>query len=104
MQNEIYQCLAQKLDELPNRFPRTQSGIEYQMLAKIFSPEEAELACAMNLEPASVAVIADRAGIDPKESRETLKRMVAKGLIDLRKGEGEFMYALRPFVVGFYEG
>ena len=30
--------------------------------------------------------------------------MVAKGLIDIKKGEGEFAYALRPFVVGFYEG
>jgi hypothetical protein len=30
--------------------------------------------------------------------------MVVKGLIDLKKGEGEFTYALRPFVVGFYEG
>ena len=104
MQNEMYQHLARKLDELPNRFPRTQSGVEYQMLAKIFAPEEAVLACAMDLEPASVVVIADRAGSDPKGSRDTLKRMVAKGLIDLRKGDGEFTYALRPFVVGFYEG
>lgn len=104
VQNEIFQRLAQKLDELPNRFPRTQSDVEYQMLAKIFAPEEALLACAMNLEPESIAVIANRTGNDPKEARDILKRMVAKGLIDLRKGEGEFTYALRPFVVGFYEG
>jgi len=104
MHNELYHRLAQKLDELPNRFPKTQSGVEYQMLAKIFAPEEAVLACAMNLEPASATIIANRAGSDPKGSRDTLKRMVAKGLIDLRRGEGELTYALRPFVVGFYEG
>ena len=40
----------------------------------------------------------------PKETRDTLKRMTAKGLIDLKKGDGEFTYALRPFIVGFYEG
>jgi Na+-translocating ferredoxin:NAD+ oxidoreductase subunit B len=103
-QNEIYHRLAQKLDELPNRFPQTQSGVEYRMLAKIFSPEEAVVACGMNLEPEPAAVIAGRAGMDCIETRNTLKRMAAKGLIDLRKGEGEFTYALRPFVVGFYEG
>jgi ferredoxin len=104
MKDEIYERLAQKLDELPNRFPLTKSGIEYRMLAKIFTPEEALLAYAMNLEPEPVAVIANKAGIDPRQTRDTLKRMVAKGLIDLRKGEGEFTYALRPFIVGFYEG
>jgi Pyruvate/2-oxoacid:ferredoxin oxidoreductase delta subunit len=29
--------------------------------------------------------------------------MAAKGLIDLKRGEGEFVFALKPFVVGFYE-
>jgi NAD-dependent dihydropyrimidine dehydrogenase PreA subunit len=104
MQNEIYQRLAEKLDGLPNRFPKTQSGVEYRMLAKIFAPEEALLASAMNLEPEPVVVIANRAGSDLRETRDTLKRMTAKGLIDLKKGDGEFIYALRPFVVGFYEG
>jgi Na+-translocating ferredoxin:NAD+ oxidoreductase subunit B len=104
MQNDIYHRLARTLDELPNRFPRTESGIEYRMLAKIFTQEEALLACGMNLEPETAAVISDRAGTDPRETRNTLKRMVAKGLLDLRKGEGEFTFALRPFVVGFYEG
>jgi Pyruvate/2-oxoacid:ferredoxin oxidoreductase delta subunit len=104
MHNELYQRLAEKLDELPNRFPKTQSGVELRMLAKIFAPEEALLASAMNLEPESVAAIANRTGSDPKEVRDTLKRMTAKGLIDLKKGDGEFTYALRPFVVGFYEG
>jgi Na+-translocating ferredoxin:NAD+ oxidoreductase subunit B len=104
MNEPLYEWLAKKLDSLPNRFPGTQSGVEFRMLAKIFAPEEAILACFMNLEPESVAVIAGKAGIDPKETRNTLKRMTAKGVVDLKKGEGEFLYALRPFVVGFYEG
>jgi electron transport complex protein RnfB len=102
--NDIYKRLAQRLDELPNRFPATRSGIEFAMLAKIFTPEEAEIACAMFLEAEPASVIAERTGIGPKETRDTLKRMVAKGLIDLKKGEREFTYAMRPFVVGFYEG
>jgi len=104
MNMELYHRLALKLDKLPNRFPSTPSGVEFRMLAKVFAPEEALMACSMNLEPESAAAIAQRMGLDQKESRDTLKRMVAKGLVDLRKGEGEFTYALRPFVVGFYEG
>lgn len=104
MIDEIYIELAQKLDKLPNRFPSTKSGIEFEMLAKVFSIEEAELACKMQLEAEQVSAIAERAGRNAKETRDTLKRMVAKGLIDLKKGEGEFTYSIKPFIVGFYEG
>jgi electron transport complex protein RnfB len=104
MQDEVYQRLAQKLDALPNRFPGSQSGVELRLLKKLFTVEEATLACVMQLAAESVADIASGAGIELKETRDTLKRMVAKGLIDLKKGEGEFTYAIRPFVVGFYEG
>jgi len=104
MQDEVYRRLARVLDALPNRFPAAESGVEFRMLAKLFTDEEASLACAMLLAAEPAGDIAARAGSDPKETRNILKRMVAKGLIDIRKGEGEFSYALRPFVVGFYEG
>ncbi|MCX6138222.1 MAG: 4Fe-4S binding protein [Ignavibacteriales bacterium] len=103
MSGEVYRKLAQFLDKLPNRFPATSSGVELRMLAKLFAPEEAALALVMGLSPESFQAIAEHAGCDPKETRDSLKRMAAKGLIDLKKGEGEFLYALRPFVVGFYE-
>jgi Na+-translocating ferredoxin:NAD+ oxidoreductase subunit B len=104
MHDETYRRLARVLDALPNKFPATESGVEFRLLAKLFTEEEASLACVMKLAAESAADIAVRAGSDPKEVRNTLKRMMAKGLIDLRKGDGEFSYALRPFVVGFYEG
>ena len=104
MQEEVYRRLAQRLDALPNRFPASQSGVEFRLLAKLFTLPEATLACVMRLEAMPAADIASHAGTDPKVTRDTLKRMVGKGLIDLKKGESEFTYALRPFVVGFYEG
>ena len=104
MRDEIYRRLADVLDRLPNKFPATESGIELDLLEKVFSVEEASLASAMELTPRGAAVLAERMGWDPCETRGILKRMAAKGLVDLRKGEGEFTYALRPFVVGFYEG
>ena len=104
MQDDCYRRLARILDALPNKFPATASGVEFKMLAKLFTEEEAGLACTMGLTPETALEIASRAGTDPIAARNTLKRMVAKGLIDIRKGDGEFSYALRPFVVGFYEG
>lgn len=104
MYDDIYRRLARVLDALPNKFPPTESGVEFKLLAKLFTEEEASLACVMHLAAELAADIAIRAVSDPKETRNTLKRMVAKGLIEIRKGDGEFSYALRPFVVGFYEG
>jgi Fe-S-cluster-containing hydrogenase component 2 len=104
MPDDVYCRLAAILDALPNRFPPTESGVHYRLLEKLFSRDEASLACLMQLEPASAAEIAQKAGADPHATRNTLKLMAGKGLIDIRKGEGEFTYAIRPFVVGFYEG
>ena len=104
MQDDTYRRLARVLDALPNKFPATISGVEFKLLAKLFTEEEAGLACVMQLAAEPASDIANRAGSDPIETRNTLKRMMAKGLIDIRKGDGEFSYALRPFVVGFYEG
>jgi electron transport complex protein RnfB len=103
-EGEIYEQLAQHLDALPNRFPSTESGVELLLLATLFSPEEAGIALSMGLKAETAGLIAAHAETDPKKTRDTLKRMVAKGLIEIRKGEGEFGYALKPFVVGFYEG
>jgi electron transport complex protein RnfB len=103
MDAEVYHLLAERLDSLPNRFPATQSGVELRLLRKLFTLDEAQLASVMNLEAEPVSGIASRAGVDPREARNNLKTMAAKGLIDIRRGEGEFGFALKPFVVGFYE-
>jgi Na+-translocating ferredoxin:NAD+ oxidoreductase subunit B len=103
MRERVYRLLAQRLEALPNRFPGTKSGVELRLLAKLFTLEEAAIAGVMSLEPEPAAGIAGRAGVDPKEARNDLKKMAAKGLVDLKRGEGEFTFALKPFVVGFYE-
>ncbi|MBP1649161.1 MAG: hypothetical protein H6Q30_2606 [Bacteroidetes bacterium] len=103
MSDRCYRQLASLLDSLPNRFPSTQSGVEIRLLMKIFSPEEALLASEMTATPEPAAVITGRAGVGPKEGRDTLKRMAAKGLISVKRGESEFGFHLKPFVVGFYE-
>ena len=103
MSNNAYRKLAQTLDAIPNGFPATESGAELRLLAKIFTPEEAELASVMRLSREPVDVIAARAGLDPQIARRTLRTMVRKGQIRFGRDGGKLVFGLMPFVVGVYE-
>ncbi len=103
MNTDVYEQLARRLDETPNGFPPTASGVELRLLAKIFTPAEARLAGVMSLHAEPSADIALRAGVDAKEAHQTLKDMASNGLISVRKRERQLVFALEPFVVGFYE-
>jgi ferredoxin len=103
MSEDVYRELAQRLDAIPNGFPATESGAELRLLAKIFTPEEAELAATMRLTHEPAADIAGRVGTDGETAYRTLKGMARKGLILAKKGEGELIFGLMPFVVGIYE-
>jgi electron transport complex protein RnfB len=98
-----YKQLALRLDALPNGYPATESGIELQLLAKIFTPEEAALAAQLRMTPETPAKLASRIGGDAGELRLKLKSMVKRGLITASAVEGGLGYALLPFVVGIYE-
>jgi len=101
--DDVYRTLAHRLDAIPNGFPATESGVELRLLAKIFTPEEAALAGVMRLTYEPAADIAARAGVDPDVAYRTLKRMVRKGQILVTKGQGQLVFRLMPFAVGFYE-
>jgi len=103
MGQEAYRKLAQKLDDLPNRYPPTESGVEIRLLERIFTPQEAVLAAEMTFKKEPASVIAARANVNEKEARKTLKDMVRKRVILFSKGEGGLVFGLMPFVVGFYE-
>jgi electron transport complex protein RnfB len=98
-----YRKLAKTLDAIPNGFPATESGVELRLLAKIFTPEEAELASVMRLSREPVDEIAARADLDAQTARRTLKTMVRKGQIRFGRKEGKLVFGLMPFVVGIYE-
>ncbi|HIQ01712.1 MAG TPA: 4Fe-4S dicluster domain-containing protein [Anaerolineales bacterium] len=103
MGEEVYRRLAERLDATPNGFPATESGVELRLLAKIFAPEEAALAAELRLRYEPADAVAARAGVAPQEAYRMLKGMARKGLVRVRRGEGGLVFALLPFVVGFYE-
>jgi electron transport complex protein RnfB len=99
----VYEKLARRLDAIPNGFPRTKSGVELKLLAKMYTGEEAALASEMRLKTETPEEIARRTGRDPAKTKALLETMAEKGLIRAR-GEGkERKFGLMPFIVGIYE-
>ena len=103
MEPSIYRTLAQRLDSLPNGFPPTPDGVELQLLAHLFTPEEASLAACLRLTLESPEQIALRLDGDPKALREQLKGMARRGLIAAGRMDDGIGFKLLPFVVGIYE-
>ena len=97
---DVYRELAERLDALPNGFPAAEDGSELRLLQKLFTAEDAWLAAKLRitLEPSNL--IADRLGLDPKETRLALKSMAKRGLIKAGRTEEGLGYGLLPFVVG----
>jgi len=103
MSQEAYKKLAERLDALPNGFPPTEDGAELRLLAKLFTPEEAELTSHLRMTREVPEQVAARLGRDKTEIRQLLKGMARKGLITAGRTEGGLGYGLMPFVVGIYE-
>ena len=99
-----YKKLAEKLDRIPNGFPKTKSGVELKILTKLFTEEEAKLATYLSLVPQSIIEIVKITEADEPLVKSQLITMVKKGLIEIKKEEGKGLtFCLMPFVVGFYE-
>ncbi len=103
MEENPYRPLAQRLDSLPNGFPATPEGVELELLANLFTPQEAVLAAQLRLTLESPEQIADRLCADLETTRQMLKSMARNGLIAAGRMESGLGYRLMPFVVGIYE-
>jgi ferredoxin len=100
---ECYRRLAARLDSIPNGFPATDDGVELRLLAKLFTPEQAELAAQLNPYPEDLESIAQRTGGESESLKASLKAMARAGLIRAEKTPHGQGFALMPFVVGIYE-
>jgi NAD-dependent dihydropyrimidine dehydrogenase PreA subunit len=104
MKEETYRRLAEHLDRLPGGFAPSDTGADLQLLKRLFTPEEAELATHLTLDQEEARVIARRAGLPLGEAEERLEEMAHKGLIfAVQQADGPTLYQGVPFVVGIYE-
>jgi ferredoxin len=103
MTDPVYERLVDALNDLPNGFPRTPSRVELRLLAKIATPEEAELAGQLRGEFEAANAIAARVGLPAPDVTKRLIALVRRGMVWLTKREGALWFRLAPFIVGLYE-
>ncbi len=100
---DVFTKLAEKLDGLPNGYPKTETGIELKILSKIFSEEEAEIALELKPRPETVQVVAERIDLPEEKLKEKLIVMADKGQIGRYHTNEEPKFMLIPFIIGIYE-
>jgi electron transport complex protein RnfB len=100
---DIYHRLARRLDTLSIGFPSAQSGVERELLARLFAPEEAALAAVMSPTPEPSGAIGARAGLAGEMAESRLREMAVRGLIRSREIDGQARFGLLPFLVGIFE-
>ena len=99
----VYVQLANALDRLPNGFPRTESGVELEILKNIFTPEEAKIASKLGRKMESYVDISTLIGLDSDIAKVKLSEMATKRLLWKTEKEGTPHFRLAPWIVGIYE-
>ncbi len=97
----IYGRLQKRLDRFPIGAPPAPALFE--ILKRLYTPEEAEIASRMPIRFSRIATIARRTGRRPESLRPVLDRMAEKGLVMDFERDGEPEYILSPTVLGFFE-
>src|SRR5210317_1669187 len=89
---EVYEKLRERLDMFPQGFPKTKSGVELEILERLFTVDEAEIATSLKPYPEPVATISDRIGRSEQELTPMLYDMSKRGLILRFKETEEVVY------------
>ncbi len=97
----VYGRLLKRLDRFPIGAPPAPAL--YEILRRLYSKEEAEIACRLPIRFTDIRGIATRTGRSPEELRPVLDRMAEKGLVMDFEHRGKVEYILSPTLLGFFE-
>jgi len=97
----VYGRLQRRLDRFPIGAPP--SPALYEILKRLYTEEEAEIACRMPIRFTGIAGIARRTRKSPGALLPVLLRMAEKGLVMDFEHKGEVRYILSPTLLGFFE-
>lgn len=103
MPDDTYLKLQEFLDQFPIGFPKTESGVEIEILKSLFTEEEAELTTRLTHIPEEASQVAERTGMDERDLAEKLEAMSKKGLIFRIRRKGKTLFNAAPFMIGLYE-
>lgn len=104
MTREIYDRLAEELNARSMAYPSIPCDEFYALAAELFSPEQAEIASNMPIEPVSAAKLASKMkDCDAAWLSRQLDEMADKGLVRVKEEAGNRLYELMPLVPGIIE-
>jgi NAD-dependent dihydropyrimidine dehydrogenase PreA subunit len=103
MSDELYQRLRKAIAQHSMFFNPTPSGVEIQLLKRVFDVEEADMYLYLTWNLETPKKIAERAGQDPETVSAILKRMAEKGLLYPKREGDSWYYAAAPFAHGIAE-
>lgn len=100
---ECYERFRKRIDEAcPFPTPSTESKVELEILSKLMTPEEAEIACNLSGDPETAQTVSARAGIAVETLRPVLEELVRKGVI-FKVYTEDPLYSLAPVMPGIWE-
>jgi Na+-translocating ferredoxin:NAD+ oxidoreductase RNF subunit RnfB len=103
MRQETLTKLRERLDQYSIGFPATESGVEFKILDKLFSEEEAALFLSMSPRLETPAELAGRLGRPEADLARQLGEMAGKGLLFRLLKDGHAKFAAIPFIHGLFE-
>jgi NAD-dependent dihydropyrimidine dehydrogenase PreA subunit len=103
MSEAIYAKLREFLDQFPIGYPSTASGVEIEILKRLFTPEEAEIAMLLTPIPEEAEQIAARTGLAAAGLTARLEDMARNNLVFRVRRPGRTMFSSAPFMIGLYE-
>ncbi len=101
--DNIYDSLQKRLDDMSTGFPRTESGVEIEILKRLFSEDDARLFMDMTPMLETPASVADRTNRDAAKTAEHLEDMALRGLLFRHRKKDAVKYASVPYVIGIFE-
>ncbi|MDY6878921.1 MAG: 4Fe-4S binding protein [Thermodesulfobacteriota bacterium] len=103
MPSEVYKALREQLDQYSCGFPTTESGVEFKILERLFTEEEARLYLNLSMKLETPEAVAKRLNRDPEEIAAILHGMGKKGTLFTLRVDDTYKFAVLPFVLGIYE-
>jgi len=97
----VYGRLQKRLDRYPIGAPPADAL--YEILKRLYTEEEAEVACRVPIRFTDIEGISRRTGKSPDALRPVLERMAEKGLVMDFEHKGKVEYILSPTLLGFFE-
>jgi ferredoxin len=104
MTEDVYKKLADALNARSVTYPSIPCDEFYAFAKELFTPEQAEIASSMPLNPVTAEELADKMkGADAGRLKKQLQGMTDKGLVRVKESDGKRYYEFMPLVPGIIE-